>query len=279
MTNARSLLRQHGLHPKKSLGQNFLVDPNYLEKIADCVPPLEQAGTVVEIGPGLGALTEVLAERGYMVRAVEVDRDLVPILTERFVDSDNVEIVEGDALKLDLAPIAQKAGGPVWVVGNLPYNISTPLLFHMLDQRDHLAGLLVMLQREVADRIAASPGTKEYGTLSVQCRMWAEIRTEFHLPPTVFHPPPQVTSSFLTLKVRETPLAPVPDPRLFREVVRRGFGQRRKTLANALKGIGGLKSARIAELLVRCGLEPNVRGERLTPEQFAQLATLVGREG
>lgn len=271
----RELLGRHQLKPKKDWGQNFLRDEVVLARIADAAD-VGEGDRVVELGAGLGHLTACLAETGAEIVAVERDRDLVPVLEETFASAPTVRIVAADAKTLDLG--ALRAGGPrLVVVGNLPYHLSSPILFHLLDARAEVEAIVVMVQKEVAERLAASPGSKAYGVLSVRFQLHFEVEAVFDVPPSAFVPPPKVTSTVVRLVAREAPLADPGDPEVFRRVVAAAFGQRRKTVQNALKGLVPDAEARRAAL-VQAGIDPGARAETVPVEGFAALARALGRD-
>ena len=252
------LLRRHGLRPKKEWGQNFLGDPRILAALAD-LAELRAGETVVELGAGLGHLTRALAATGARVVAVERDRDLVPILR---AELPAVEIAEADAKSFDLATVAQ--GDRIVVCGNLPYHLSSPILFHLIDHRASLRRAMLLLQREVAERVAAPPGGRDYGLLSVLVQHVAEARIGLRVDRHSFTPPPEVESSALVLDFLPQPRAEVRDERRFRALVKAAFAQRRKTLRNALKAMPGAREA-----LDSAGIDPQRRGETLSVAEFA----------
>ncbi len=253
------------IRARKRFGQHFLHDAGVLQRIADAVDP--RAGqNVVEIGPGPGALTARLLERVQPIDAVEIDRDLAAALRTRWPGT--LRLHEGDALDFDFTALAKLRGGPLRVVGNLPYNISTPLLFHLLAHRAHLADLTVMLQKEVIDRMAALPGSGDYGRLGVMLAPWFDIEKLFDVGPGAFRPPPRVWSAVARLDVLPAPRFEVPGA--YAMVVARSFSQRRKTVRNSLRGIVD------APAIEAAGIDPGARPETLTPQQFAQLAALAG---
>lgn len=251
--------------PRKRFGQHFLHDPAVLERIAHAVGPREQ-DHVVEIGPGRGALTRLLLEsNARSVDAIEIDRDLVPLLQDEFASEPRFAIHEADALAFDFTTLARERGGVrLRVVGNLPYNISTPLLFHLLKHVDAIDDMHVMLQREVVNRIAAEPGNGDYGRLTVMLAPWLQAESLFDVGPGAFQPPPKVWSSVVRLTVRREPAFAV-SPR-FAAVVASAFSHRRKTLRNALRGI--VTAAQIES----CHVDPNARPETIAPEAFNRLA-------
>ena len=252
------LLRRHGLRPKKHWGQNFLGDPRILDALA-ALAELRPGETVVELGAGLGHLTRALAATGARVVAVERDRELVPILRAELPD---VEVAEADAKSFDLTAVAP--GERIVVCGNLPYHLSSPILFHLLDQRSAVRRAVLLLQREVAERVAASPGGRDYGLLSVLLQLVADARIGLRVDRHAFTPPPEVESSALVLDFLPTLRAEVRDERRFRALVKAAFSQRRKTLWNALKPLAGGREA-----LERAGIDPQRRGETLSVAEFA----------
>ena len=274
----KALLQRHGLEARKSLGQNFLVPGPFAERIVR-IAGVKRGETVVEIGPGLGALTGALVDAGARVVAVDLDEAMVRVLRETFAGNDAVEIVHGDARELELAPIAARAeGGKVRVVGNLPYYASSPLMRRTIEQRAYARTATFTLQREVADRIAAPPGSKTYGALSVIVGLHADATVPARLPPGAFHPRPGVESAVLHLVFRERPRAEVADERLFEKVVFSAFGHRRKTIQNSMRDSTELplEPGAIAKALSAAGIDPQRRAETVSVEEFARLANAVG---
>ena len=254
------------IRAKKSLGQNFLKDPNYLKKIVDAAR-VGPDDLVLEIGPGLGHLTRVLASRAKKVLALELDERLVPLLQREFSLLHNVEIVQADAIEYPYGALSDK-----WkVVANLPYNISTPIIQKLIAHRDKFTSLTLMLQQEVAERVASLPGGKEYGYLSVIVQLYAEPRIEFMVPPGAFMPRPDVNSAVMTLTIRERPAVAVLDEKFFVRVVKAAFSQRRKMLRNALKQLD-IPAEKMAVILNKTGIDLNRRAETLTVTEFGMLA-------
>ena len=266
----RSLLARHGFRFSKSKGQNFLIAPWVPEDIAAAAGVDGTCG-VVEVGPGVGPLTCQLARRAGRVAAVELDRDLFPILAETLAGYDNVQIVEGDILKTNIpALVAERLPGLTPIAcANLPYNITSPALSALIEA-GCFASITVMIQREAALRVCARPGTADYGAFSVYCQYHTKPELLFEVPPECFMPAPKVTSAVVRLVPRPRP-EEVDDPAHFFKGVRGAFGQRRKTLANALSAVFGDKTA-IAAALESCGLPPDIRGERLSIPEFAALS-------
>ena len=278
-TTIRDLLARHGFHFSKSMGQNFLIDPEVPRRIAEASGADETCG-VLEIGPGIGPLTAELAQRAGKVVAVELDRALLPVLAETMAPFPNVEIVPGDVLKLDLNALAAEkfSGLTPMVCANLPYNITTPVLSALIDS-GCFACLTVMLQKEVAQRICAAPGTADYGAFSVYMQFHTQPEILFDVPPDCFTPQPKVTSAVIRCVRRERPAVDVADESFFFKVMRGGFLLRRKTLANSLSAaLPGIPKESIQQAIADMGLPAAVRGEQLTLEDFAALSAALGRE-
>lgn len=259
---------------KRSLGQNFLTGTHYPRRIVDSVP-LQPGETVVEIGPGHGALTALLLDRGARVVAVELDSELIPSLRETFGSRPNFALIEADAMTIDLRQVIAPAA-KARVVANLPYNISTPILQRLIEQRDSVLDMTLMLQREVVDRITASPGGREYGYLSVLVQFYCEAEKLFDVPPGAFRPSPRVWSSVMRLTVRPQPAAAVRCEAAFIELTKALFAQRRKTILNNLRAaksrLGLREDTRISEILARIPLDPQRRAETLSISELALLA-------
>ena len=266
----RSLLEEHGLAPRRDLGQNFVTDPNTVRRIAD-LARVGPGDHVVEIGAGLGSLTLALAETGASITAVEVDHGVVPVLREVVEDLTNVDVVEGDAMTMDWFELLDPSVEGGWVlVANLPYNVGTPLVCDVLDEVPHVSRILVMVQREVAERFAAAPGSSAYGAISVKAAFWGSARIVGHVPPAVFFPKPNVDSALVEIVRRPPPLT---DPSTMFDLVRKAFGQRRKMLRKSLAGLVTPSQFEIA------GIEPTTRPEELGVESWVRLAESVTRTG
>jgi 16S rRNA (adenine1518-N6/adenine1519-N6)-dimethyltransferase len=258
--------------PRKRFGQNFLTDRNVLNRIVEAAGILP-GEPVLEIGPGRGALTRLLAVKAGKVVAVEVDRDLVELLTAEFAADEQVEIISADVLECDLPRLlADRHPGPWRVVANLPYNISSQVLFLLLDHMLLFSGLTLMLQKEVAERIACGPDEKEYGILSVFCQLHCEVSLAFTVKPGSFTPAPKVHSAILHLDPLPAPRCDVGDEAYFRRLVKAAFGNRRKTLWNCLKGQFAASDDNLRLALDACSIDPGRRGETLTLEEFAMLS-------
>lgn len=265
MSSPIAILRRHGIQAKKSWGQCFLKEPAILERIA-AAAELSPGETVVEIGAGLGTLTAELARRAARVIAIERDRELVPVLHAELADVANVEIVEANALTFSFAGLSE---APLSVVGNLPYNISTPILFRLIEERRHLRAATLMLQREVAARLCARAGTSDYGVPTVLLRQVADARLCFVVPPSAFTPRPAVESAVLRVTFLAEPREPELDPARLAEVVRGAFRYRRKTLRRALEL--SFPGAPVALALERAGIDGGRRGETLELGELARL--------
>ena len=280
----RAILERHGFTFKKSFGQNFLTDTNILQKIVDTAE-IDKKVNVIEIGPGIGALTEFLAESAAEVMAFEIDDRLVPILADTLRDFDNVTVVNQDILKVDLAQYIAEFKNPdlpIKVVANLPYYITTPILMHLIESGIPFSEFVVMMQREVADRISAQPNTKAYGSLSIAVQYYMTAKVAFIVPRTVFVPAPNVDSAILKMVRRDQPAVAVQDEKFFFKVSKASFVHRRKTLWNNLTSYFGKSEEtkdKLTAALERADLSPSVRGEALSLEEFARLADALKSEG
>lgn len=278
----RALLQHYGLRPKKGLGQHFLWQTQIVERIADAAE-LTEDDVVLEIGPGLGILTAALARRAGRVIAVEIDRALFPLLQETLQGYDNIRLVAGDARTVDFEELLEThAPGftrPCKVLGNLPYYITSPLLMRLLHQEFHKELLVFMVQKEVAERIAASPGGKEYGSLSVAVQYYAEPELLFNVSPHAFFPPPGVASAIIRLRCRSHPAVEVHDEEHFFKVVRAAFRYRRKTIKNSLREAGLLRTELEMKIFAEAGIDPGRRGETFDLHEFALLADALSRMG
>ena len=280
----RAILERHGFTFKKSFGQNFLTDTNILQKIVDTAE-IDKKVNVIEIGPGIGALTEFLAESAAEVMAFEIDDRLVPILADTLRDFDNVTVVNQDILKVDLAQYIAEFKNPdlpIKVVANLPYYITTPILMHLIESGIPFSEFVVMMQREVADRISAQPNTKAYGSLSIAVQNYITPKAAFIVPRTVFVPAPNVDSAILKMVRRDQPAVAVKDEKFFFKVSKASFVHRRKTLWNNLTSHFGKSEdtkAKLTAALEQAELSPSVRGEALTLADFARLADALKEQG
>lgn len=275
MRNTAEIIQKYQFRFQKKFGQNFLVDGNILDKIIASAQ-LTKEDCVLEIGPGIGTMTQYLAEKAREVVAVEIDKNLIPILQDTLSAYDNVTIINEDILKVDINRIAREHNGgrPVKVVANLPYYITTPIIMALFESRVPLQSITVMVQKEMADRMQVGPGTKDYGALSLAVQYYAEPEVITRVPASCFMPRPKVDSTVIRLTRYEKPPVEVADEKYLFAVIRASFNQRRKTLANGLANAGnlGVDRAVVEETLAEMGLSPMVRGETLTLEQFAELS-------
>src|SRR5687767_6767793 len=256
---------------RRALGQHFLKDAAIARRIVDLVAPTA-ADLAVEIGPGTGALTGELARRAGRLVALEVDPELVQRLRRAHP---TIEIIETDARRWDYGALARPAGGRVLVVGNLPYSVAKPIVQSLIEARTAIDEMALMLQKEVADRLAAEPGGKTYGSFSVLTQLYADVRTAIRVPPGAFKPPPKVDSAVVHVRVLPMPRVPLADERRFHAVVRAAFGQRRKMLANGLAATLGLSVVRARAAIESAGIDPSRRAETLSIEEFASLSARV----
>lgn len=266
---------------QKKFGQNFLIDSNILEKIVDSAELTEQ-DCVLEIGPGIGTMTQYLAEQAREVIAVEIDKNLIPILEETLGDYDNVTVINEDILKVDINRIVQERNGgrPIKVVANLPYYITTPIIMALFEKHIPLQSITIMVQKEVADRMQVGPGTKDYGALSLAVQYYSKPEIVARVPASCFMPRPNVDSTVIRLERYDEPPVEVADESYLFAVIRASFNQRRKTLINGLTNAGNLGVSRpdVEKVLAEMELSPTVRGETLTLEQFAELSSRLYRE-
>lgn len=268
----KALLARHGFHFSKALGQNFIVNPSVCPRMAD-ESGIDSESGVIEIGAGIGVLTAELAKRAKKVVCIELDSKLLPILDETLADFDNIEIINADVLKIDLAAlIEEKFGGmPVYVCANLPYYITSPVIMTLLESRLPLKAVTVMVQREAAQRLCAPVGSRLSGAVTVAVDYYAEARKLFDVSAGSFMPAPKVDSSVIRLDIREKPGIEVSDEKLFFSMVHAAFSQRRKTASNSISSGTGIPKAVVAEAIERCGFPPYVRAESMTAEQLAAL--------
>lgn len=276
--NTIAVLQKYNFTFQKKYGQNFLIDSHVLEKIMDAAE-IGKDDCVVEIGPGIGTMTQYLAERAGEVVAVEIDKNLIPILTETLADYKNVSIINEDILKVDLNCIVEgKNGGrPVKIVANLPYYITTPIIMGLFENHVPVKSITVMVQKEVADRMQVGPGTKDYGALSLAVQYYAKPEIVAIVPPNCFIPRPNVASAVIRLTCHEKKPVEVKNEKGMFALIRASFNQRRKTLANSLSNAQNLSLTReqVTEALESMQLSPTIRGEALTLEQFAALADIL----
>jgi len=278
------LKKKHGFQLTKSLGQNFLTDKNIIDRIIE-KSDITKQDLVIEVGPGIGVLTAAAAEAAGKVVAIEIDRNLLPVLRETLAEYDNVEIINKDVLKTDFHEILEQnreIGGQkiegVKILGNLPYYITTPIIMKILEDKVPADSITIMLQKEVADRIKAGPGTKTYGALSVAVQYYCTVVHVANAPKEIFVPQPKVDSTVIRLDIRREKPVRVVHEEAFFAVVKAGFGQRRKTLLNSLTGVYGLKKDEIAAVMQTAGIDPVRRAETLSLDEFAALANAIRPE-
>jgi 16S rRNA (adenine1518-N6/adenine1519-N6)-dimethyltransferase len=277
MTTPRNILKKHGIRPLKRLGQSFLADGNITAKIVT-ISDIKRDDIVVEIGSGLGIMTAVIAREAKKVIALEIDKYMVDILREELKNLSNVEIVQTDVLKYDFSSACPEyPPEKLKVIGNIPYNISSQILFHLIKFRDYISSMVLMFQKEVAERIIAPPGTKKYGILSVIISMYTKPSLVMTVPGSCFYPKPDVDSSVLKMIVRERPMFDLRDADFFLKLVKTAFSKRRKTLLNNLKDLDllNLSEKDIAEIIKLSGIDSNRRSETLTIEEFAKLSNIL----
>ena len=272
----RSLLDRYGFRFSKALGQNFLINPTVCPRMAEA-SGVGPASGVLEIGPGIGTLTQYLAEAAREVVAVEIDKTLIPILeNDTLKDWDNVTVINEDILKVDIAALAQEKNGgkPIKVVANLPYYITTPIIMGLFENHVPISSITIMVQKEVADRMQVGPGTKDYGALSLAVQYYAKPQIIANVPPNCFMPRPKVGSAVIQLVRYEEPPVQVENEKLMFRLIRASFNQRRKTLINGLKNSQELDFSKeeIEKAMAETGIPANVRGEALTLKEFADLA-------
>ena len=275
-TTVKEIQEKYGFNFSRNLGQNFLIDKNIIDKII-AGTEIGPQDTVLEIGPGMGVITAEAAAQAKKVIAVEVDKSLLPILAETLAGCDNVRIINEDILKLDIDKIIAEetaGGGEAKVIGNLPYYITTPIIMKLLEETT-VKSITIMMQKEVADRIKAAPGSKIYGAISVAVQYYCQVEKIADVPKTVFIPQPQVDSVVLRLVRKEEPGVGVLDKGIFFACVKAGFGQRRKTLLNSLQTIRGTSKAMIEESLAAAGVEAGRRAETLSLEEFGKISNEV----
>lgn len=279
--NTIAVLQKYQFNFQKKFGQNFLIDTHVLDKIISAAH-ITKEDMVLEVGPGIGTMTQYLCEHAREVVAVEIDKNLIPILGDTLSEYDNVTVIHDDILKVDIEKIVQEknAGKPIKVVANLPYYITTPIIMGLFESHVPIENITVMVQKEVADRMQVGPGTKDYGALSLAVQYYAEPYIVANVPPNCFMPRPKVGSAVIRLTRHSEPPVTVADEKLMFRLIRASFNQRRKTLVNGLKNSPELDFSKeeITEALENMGLPATVRGETLTLEEFAKLSDLLKKE-
>ena len=274
----KEIAERFGFSFSKGLGQNFLLDPQVLDKITDAA---DIDDGVLEVGPGFGVLTKRLCETGKKVVSVEIDKRLIPVLDFTLAEFDNVKIIEKDILKTDVKALIDEEfdGKKISVAANLPYYITTPIITKLIEEKLPIKNIVVMVQKEVAERIAAKPGKKDYGAISVLCQYYTNPRLVTIVPKGSFYPAPKVDSAVLCMEVQDKPNIDVLDEKLFFKVVKAAFAQRRKTLLNCLSSYFPCGKETLSGLLVEIGIEPTVRGEKLGLSEFAKIADALKNHG
>ena len=274
----KEVVQKHNFKFSKSLGQNFLIDTNVIDRILDGAG-VKEGDYVIEVGPGIGTLTKEMGRTAEKVIAIEIDKTLIPILEETLSDFPNIEVINQDILKVDVQELVKEKlnGGPVKLIANLPYYITTPIVMKFLEEDIPVTDIVVMVQKEVADRMNAQPNTKDYGALSVAVQYYCDTEIVAKAPRHMFMPQPNVDSTVIGLHVREERKYPVDNEDIFFKTVKASFGQRRKTLLNSLGGLGFLSKDQIKVALQEANIDEKRRGETLSIEEFASLANAVNR--
>ncbi|MCI5620780.1 MAG: 16S rRNA (adenine(1518)-N(6)/adenine(1519)-N(6))-dimethyltransferase RsmA [Lachnospiraceae bacterium] len=277
--NTIEILQKYHFNFQKKFGQNFLIDPHVLERIMEAAGVTKE-DFVLEIGPGIGTMTQYLCENAREVAAVEIDSNLIPILQDTLKDYDNVTVIHQDILKVDINALAAEKNNsqPIKVVANLPYYITTPIIMGLFESHVPIDSITIMVQKEVADRMQQGPGSKEYGALSLAVQYYAKPEIVANVPPNCFMPRPSVGSAVIRLTRHRQPPVTVQDEKLMFRLIRASFNQRRKTLANGLNNAPDipLSKEQIQESILELGVPVNIRGEALSLEQFARLSDIVG---
>ena len=279
--NTIAVLQKYNFNFQKKFGQNFLIDTRILEEIIEAAQ-ITKEDFVLEIGPGIGTMTQYLCEAAREVAAVEIDANLIPILKDTLSEYDNVEVIHQDILKVDINALAQSKnqGRPIKVVANLPYYITTPIIMGLFESHVPIDSITIMVQKEVADRMQEGPGSKDYGALSLAVQYYAKPEIVVNVPPSCFMPQPKVGSAVIRLTRHSEPPVQVEDEKLMFSVIRASFNQRRKTLANGLNNYPGISLSKelIQESILELGAPVNIRGEALSLEQFAQLSNIISKK-
>lgn len=276
--NTIEVLQKHKFNFQKKFGQNFLINPKVLEDIMNAAD-VGKDDFVLEIGPGIGTMTQYLCERARQVTAVEIDRNLIPILEETLAEYDNVEVINQDVLKMDLLAFVHEKNDdqPIKVVANLPYYITTPIIMGLFESHVPIESITIMVQKEVADRMQAGPGTKDYGALSLAVQYYSKAEIMINVPPGCFMPQPKVGSAVIRLSGYKKPPVEIQSEKLLFQIIRASFNQRRKTLANGLNNSPQipLSKEKIQESILQLGVSPTIRGEALSLQQFGELSDII----
>ena len=278
--NTIEVLQKYNFNFQKKFGQNFLINTGILEEIIEAAE-ITKEDFVLEIGPGIGTMTQYLCESAREVVAVEIDKNLIPILQDTLSAYDNVEVINDDILKVDIYRLAEERNGgkPIKVVANLPYYITTPIIMGLFESHVPIDSITIMVQKEVADRMQEGPGSKEYGALSLAVQYYAHPEIVVNVPPSCFMPQPKVGSAVIRLTRHEQPPVNVENEKLMFQLIRASFNQRRKTLANGLNNYSGLQLEKdvIQQCIEELGVPVTIRGEALSLEQFAELSNIIGK--
>lgn len=278
--NTIEVLQKYGFNFQKKYGQNFLINPTILEEIIEAAE-ITKEDFVLEIGPGIGTMTQYLCENAREVVAVEIDKNLIPILKDTLSAYDNVEVIHEDILKVDIKKLAEErnGGNPIKVVANLPYYITTPIIMGLFESHVPMESITIMVQKEVADRMQEGPGSKEYGALSLAVQYYAKPEIVVNVPPSCFMPQPKVGSAVIRLTKHKQPPVAVKNETLMFQIIRASFNQRRKTLANGLNNFSGFSLSKevIQECITELGVPLTIRGEALSLQQFAKLSNIIGK--
>lgn len=273
-SKTKDIINHFGFKFSKSLGQNFLIDQNILDKIVGAAE-LNNESCVIEIGPGIGTMTQEVAKFARKVVAIELDDTLIPVLNETLGNYNNIKVIHNDALKVNFKRLIEEENlTEVKVVANLPYYVTTPIISKLLTEKPGLRAIIIMIQREVADRMVAKPGSKEYGALSLLVQYYTKVEKITRVPPACFIPQPKVESAVIKMTILEEPAVKVNDEKLFFKIIRDSFNMRRKTLWNVLKQTG-LSQEKLEKVFSDSGIDPKRRGETLTIEEFAKLSDRV----
>jgi 16S rRNA (adenine1518-N6/adenine1519-N6)-dimethyltransferase len=276
----KEIMNKYGFKFSKKLGQNFLIDGNIISSICDNSEITESDG-VIEIGPGIGVLTYELCKRAKKVVAIELDKSLIPVLEDNMAEFDNFSLIQGDVLNVDLGKLIEDEfkGLNVKVVANLPYYITTPIIMKLLEEKLDIDKIVVMVQKEVADRLSSSPGSKDYGAITIAVQYYSDANTIVKVPNTVFMPRPNVDSAVIALDIHREPRISVKDEKLMFKIVKAAFGQRRKTVLNAVGALEmGISKEELREVLEECNIDPRRRGETFSIEEFAMLSDRLGEK-
>ena len=277
MVSIKQELRKHGFFPNKKLGQHFLVDADVLDKVISAAR-IGREDVVLEVGPGLGDMTVALARQVKKVIAIEIDERFIAILKQKSENYHNIELIRSDVLKLDFKRLLGREATPIKVVSNLPYQITTPLLFRFIESKEAFSSLTLMLQKEVADRLTASPGRKEYGPLSIFIQIFSDVSIRFTIKPSAFFPPPKVESALVHMTWKEQPMIDAEEQEWFKKVVKACFGYRRKTVINSIKHSELCSPPAVESRMEKIGIDPRRRPETLSIQELARLAEALKKE-